>query len=187
MVGTSCPASVILITISLGFTIYCESPADFYDQFLIGSVRLLYNVIQLSSELFPLSALSISYFPGRQVKFWVRFLPLFTNIKTLSIKKISKGKEIIFQATMNTLWSVSKLWKLGHTSACLSVCTEMCSYSIIVGWGGSDGWVVLNFRPKVCNIKIQNANLTLRTRNQFCTTEKPCNHRSLTGETVETG
>ena len=41
---------------------------------------------------------------------------------------------------------------------------------------------LLNFRPKVCNSKIQNANLTLRTRNQFCTTEKPCNHRSLTGE-----
>ena len=43
MVGTSC---VILITISLGFSIYCESPADFYDQFLIGSLSLLYNVIQ---------------------------------------------------------------------------------------------------------------------------------------------
>ena len=35
---------------------------------------------------------------------------------------------------------------------------------------------------RVCKIKIQNATLTLRTHNQFCTTEKLCNHRSLTWE-----
>ena len=38
---------VILITFSLGFSIYCESSADFYDQFLIGC--LLGNVIRFSS------------------------------------------------------------------------------------------------------------------------------------------
>ena len=121
---------------------------------------------------------SISDFPGRQVKFWVRFLPLFTNIKTLSIKKISQEKEkylkrlwIRYGLSQNngnwdTLWHVCLFWEVFLFYYC-----------------GLGGWVVLNFRPKVCNIKIQNANLTLRTRNQFCTTEKPCNHRSLTGET----
>ena len=38
--------------------------------------------------------------------------------------------------------------------------------------------------PRQCRAQpeIQNGNPTLRTRNQFCTTEKPCNHRSLTEE-----